>query len=191
MTDPNPMMRLDLFRNPEFSRGASRLTEMVWILISGLLVASWLPGSFWRVLLMRAFGAQIGQSVVIKPGVSVKFPWRLRVGDHVWIGERVWIDNLAEVTIGSHSCLSQGAYLCTGSHDWTDPHFGLVTRPIAIGRGCWVGALACLAPGTVLEDGAVLGMTTLGAGRISGRRIHRPDGSTRPRVIRTLGTGDT
>ena len=129
MTDPTPIMRLDLYRNPHFPRGATRLTELVWIVLSGLLVASWLPGSGWRTFLLRLFGARIGQGVVIKPHVSIKFPWRLIVGNHVWIGERVWIDNLAEVAIGSNSCISQGAYLCTGSHDWSDSRFGLVTRP--------------------------------------------------------------
>lgn len=191
MTEPNPMMRLDLFSNSEFSRGASRLTELLWILLSGLLVTSWLPGSGWRVWLLRTFGAQIGRGVVVKPGVSVKFPWRLHVGDHVWIGERVWIDNLAEVTIGSHSCVSQGAYLCTGSHDWAEQHFGLVTRPIMIGRGCWVGAFACLAPGTVMEDGAVLSMTALGVGKLMAGRIHRKDGSSQPRLVRARGTGNS
>ena len=176
MTDPTPTMRLDLFRNTKFSRGASRLTELVWLVLSGLLVASWLPGSRWRVWLLRAFGAQIGKNVIIKPHVSVKFPWRLCVGDHVWIGERVWIDNLAPVTIGSHSCLSQDAYLCTGSHDWSDPFFGLIIRPIAVGRGCWIAARATLAPGSVMEDGSVLGMQALGTGKLSRASIRKADG---------------
>ena len=176
-----PAMRLDLFSNPEFDRGASRWTELLWMFAQAWLLSSWLPGSGWRVRLLRAFGAKIGQGVVIKPHVRVKFPWRLAVGDHVWLGEDVWIDNLDRVEIGAHSCLSQGAYLCTGSHDWTDPTFSLVTRPIVIGQGCWVGAQASLAPGAVMEDGAVLAMASLGTGRLAGDQIHRGDGLTRPR----------
>jgi putative colanic acid biosynthesis acetyltransferase WcaF len=65
----------------------------------------------------------------MKPGLKVKFPWRLVIGDHVWLGEDVWIDNLAEVWIGDSVCISQGAYLCTGSHDWRDEAFTLVTKP--------------------------------------------------------------
>ena len=133
-------MRLDKFKNPEFDRGASRFTEMLWIVLQGFLFSSWLPGSAWRRTLLRMFGARIGKGVVIKPRVNVKFPWRLVIGDFVWIGEQVWIDNLEMVTVGSHSCLSQGVYLCTGSHNWADPSFGLITQPIKIGEGCWVGA---------------------------------------------------
>ena len=83
-------MRLDTFSAASFERGASRITEAFGLLVSGILVLSWLPGSGWRVWLLRAFGARIGQGVVLKPGVRVKFPWRLEVGDHSWIGEDVW-----------------------------------------------------------------------------------------------------
>ncbi|MDP2738102.1 MAG: WcaF family extracellular polysaccharide biosynthesis acetyltransferase [Pseudorhodobacter sp.] len=165
-------MRLDHFSNAAFDRGASRPKEVIWLIANGLLISSWLPGSGWRSALLRAFGARIGKGVVIKPGVRVKFPWRLVVGDHVWIGEDVWIDNLDQVSIGAHSCLSQGAYLCTGSHDWTDPQFGLVTKPIRIAGECWVGARSVLAPGTTMERGAVLAMGGLGRGLLDAGMIH-------------------
>ena len=176
MSETNPedgkSVRLDLFTNAEFSRGASRLKELCWVAVSGLLVESWLPGSGWRRQLLRAFGARIGKGVIIKPRVRVKFPWRLTVGDHSWIGEDVWIDNLAEVTVGSHCCLSQGAYLCTGSHNWTDPQFGLITRSIKLGDGCWVCAKASLVPGTELESGAVVAMGSVASGRLAGWTVH-------------------
>lgn len=89
-----------------------------------------------KVALLQAFGAKVGQRVRIKPGVRVKFPWRLTVGDHVWIGEDTWIDNLDEVTIESNVCISQGVYLCTGNHDWGHPHFALRTGPIHLESGC-------------------------------------------------------
>lgn len=165
-------VRLDLFANPEFSRGASRLTELCWMAVSGLLIESWLPGSGWRRQLLRAFGARIGEGVVIKPRVRVKFPWRLKIGDHSWIGEAVWIDNLADVTVGTHCCLSQGAYLCTGNHDWTDSRFRLNTGSIELGHGCWVGAKTALAPGTQVEPGAVVTMGSVASGRIEAWTVH-------------------
>lgn len=142
------------------------------MVLSGLLVESWLPGSGWRRQLLRAFGAQIGDGVVIKPRVRVKFPWRLRVGDHSWIGEEVWIDNLAMVTVGSHCCVSQGAYLCTGSHDWSDPAFKLITRPIELADGCWVGAKSSLPSGTVMRPGAVLAMGSIASGELEAWTVH-------------------
>lgn len=179
MTDPR--MRLDLFDNSDFDRGASRLTELLWLFVQALLFSSWLPGSVWRRGLLRVFGAKIGRGVIIKPHVSIKFPWRLSVGDHAWIGERVWIDNLDQVTIGAHSCLSQGAFLCTGSHDWSDIKFGLITKPITIGAGCWVGAMASIAPGAELHDGAIIAMSGLGAGTVAPGMIVSNDGDVRVR----------
>jgi putative colanic acid biosynthesis acetyltransferase WcaF len=179
-------VRLDLFANSEFSRGASRTKDFCWLVISGLLVESWLPGSGWRRLLLRAFGAQIGKGVIIKPHVRVKFPWRLSVGDYSWLGEGVWIDNLGEVNVGSHCCLSQGVYLCTGNHDWTDPRFGLVVQPIKIEDGCWVGAKANLAPGTHVKAGAVVAMGCVVTGQLAAWSVHTSltTQATRKRTIR-------
>ena len=121
-----------------------------------LLRSSVNPFSSLRLGLLRLFGATIGTGVVIKPGVRVKYPWRLTVGDHTWLGEDCWIDNLADISIGSHACVSQAAYLCTGNHDWTDPAFGLLLRPIAIKDGAWIGAHSVVCPGVTIGSMAIL-----------------------------------
>ena len=138
-----------------------------------LFLRSFIPGSLHRRLLLRLFGARIGTGVVIKPGVRVKFPWRLEIGEHSWIGEGVWIDNLAEVKIGAHCCLSQEAYLCTGSHDWSRTTFDLVTAPILIEEGAWIAARAVVAPGVVVGEGAVLGLASLASKSLEARGIYR------------------
>ena len=165
-------VRLDLFENSDFSRGASRAVEAGWFVLSGLLVESWLPGSGWRQTLLRAFGARIGSGVVIKPRVRVKFPWRLEVGDNVWIGERVWIDNLDRVTIGSNACISQGAYLCTGSHDWSKQSFDLITKPIHIGEGAWIAAHSVVAPGATIGEASVLTIGSVAIGELGSWTIY-------------------
>jgi len=149
--------RLDQYIS-RLDRGRAYWVEALWIVIQSLLFSSFLPGSRWRVLLLRLFGARVGRGLVIKPGVRIKFPWRLSVGDHSWIGEDVWIDNLAQVSIGAHCCISQGAYLCTGSHDWRDPVFSLISQPIQIEDEVWVAAQATVAPGVHIGAGAVLGL---------------------------------
>ena len=138
-------------------RGRSRLVEALWLLIGAPIVASRVMLSAGvRSAVLRAFGARIGANMYMKPGVKVKFPWYLTVGDHCWIGEDVWIDNLAPVSIASHVCVSQGAYLCTGNHDWSKPNLKLFTNPIILERGCWVGAKTVVAPGVTIHEGAVL-----------------------------------
>lgn len=151
-------MRLDLFNNKEFDRGASKARELFWLAVSGICFSTWLPGSSWRVALLRCFGAKVGAGVVIKPRVVVKFPWKLSIGDYSWIGERVWFDNLAPVSIGCHACISQGVYLCTGSHDWSLSSFDLITKPIEVADQTWLGAFSRVAPGVDVAQGAVLSM---------------------------------
>lgn len=140
-------------------RGKSRWIEALWILFAAPILASRVMiSSKVRVFLLRLFGARIGVNVYIKPGVRVKFPWRLSIGDHCWIGESVWIDNLAEVWIDSHVCVSQGVYLCTGNHDWATHNMRLFTKPIRLERGCWAGARSVVCPGVRIAEGAVLGV---------------------------------
>ena len=140
-------MKRDLsqFENSDFERGASRLKEALWWLVrSGLFLPSLPLPSVLRVRALRLFGAQMGEGVVIRSGVNITFPWRFECGDHVWIGERVQILSLAKVKLGSNVCVSQEAYLCTGSHEHREASFGLITKEICLQDGSWVGARALI-----------------------------------------------
>lgn len=165
-------MHLNTYSAKGFDRGASRFTEFLWLMVSAMLIETWLPGSGWRKLILQLFGAKLGTGVVIKPNLRVKFPWRLSVGDYSWIGQQVWIDNLAEVTIGANACVSQGTYLCTGSHDWKLDSFDLVVAPIDVGQNAWVGAKCTLAPGTKLGEGAILSIGSVAKGNLVAWTIH-------------------
>lgn len=180
-------VRLDTFDNHWFLRGRTRWVEAVWLVTQALFVRSWLPGSFHRRVLLRLFGAKIGKGVQIKPGLRVKFPWKLSIGSWAWIGEDVWIDNLALVEIESHCCVSQGAYLCTGSHDWTSPSFDLIAKPIAVGRGAWIGARACIGPGVRVGTGAVIAMGSVATRDVPQwtiYRSHRSSNELKKRVLK-------
>jgi putative colanic acid biosynthesis acetyltransferase WcaF len=150
-------VRLDLFSVGEYRPGASRTTRVLWHLLGQKLFGSSIITSY-RVkgALLRLFGAEVGKGVVIKPGARVKCPWRLVLGDHVWIGEDVWIDNLENVTIAGHVCLSQGTYLCTGNHDWKKPTFDYRLGAITIEQGAWIGAKSLIAPGVRVGEYAIL-----------------------------------
>jgi putative colanic acid biosynthesis acetyltransferase WcaF len=150
-------MRLDQYTVGNYTPGAPYWKQLLWYFIGSPLVESYcLPFSAFKLWVLRSFGAKIGQGVRIKPGVRVKFPWRLNIGDFVWLGEDVWIDNLALVTIESHVCLSQGVYLCTGNHDWNHPNFKLIHAPIHIQESSWIAAKSIIGPGVTVGRGAVL-----------------------------------
>jgi len=180
-------MRLDRFDNSGFDRGAPWVVEALWRAVEGLVFASWIPGSGWRAALLRLFGAKVGQGVVIKPRVRVKFPWKLSIGEHSWIGESAWIDNLDEVVIGDHCCLSQGVYLCTGNHRWDDEAFALVTRPIRIEDHSWLGAHARVGPGVVCRTGGVLTMASTAVSDLESWTVHA--GAPAQPVRRRRGPG--
>jgi len=152
-------MKVDLskFDNSWYRPGRGVAVRLLWHLTNALFLQNPLnPCSGGKVFLLRMFGAQIGQGVVLKPGLNVKYPWNLEIGDHSWIGENAWLDSLAPIRIGSNACLSQGVYLCTGNHDWCDPAFGLRVAPIVVGNGAWVCARAMLLPGVTVGEGCVI-----------------------------------
>lgn len=163
------LQQLDQYRLPaDWHPGAPWLVCLSWFCLGSPLVATrWLPGSGWRCALLRLFGSQVGLGCRLKPGLRVKFPWRLALGDHCWLGEGVWIDNLAPVSLADRVCLSQAAYLCTGNHDFRSPGFDLVVQPIRIGSQAWVAARAVLAPGTTVGAGAVVGLGAVASGAIA------------------------
>jgi putative colanic acid biosynthesis acetyltransferase WcaF len=141
-----------------FCRGRSKFVEILWLTLDSTVVSSRIPGSFPRRLILRAFGARMGKHVIIKPGVRIKFPWRLAVGDYTWVGENVWIDNLAPVEIGANCCISQGAYICTGNHDFGVQTFDLIVKGVKIEDGAWVAARSIIGPGVIVGEGAVLSL---------------------------------
>ena len=150
-------MDLSRYDNSDFDRGAPPWKEALWLLARALFFQTAVPWpSSVRVALLRAFGARIGAGVVVRANVNVSFPWRLHVGDHVWIGEDVGILSLAAVTVERDVCISQRAYLCTGSHDYRRADFRLVTRPITVRAGSWVAAGAFVAPGVEIGAGSVV-----------------------------------
>jgi putative colanic acid biosynthesis acetyltransferase WcaF len=163
------------YRTPsDWHPGASKLVQTLWFCLGApLLAARWLPGSAWRVALLRAFGARIGAGCRLKPGLRVKFPWRLQVGHHCWLAEDAWIDNLAPVTLCDRVCLSQGVYLCTGNHDFRSPGFDLILGPITIGSEAWIAARAVLAPGTRVGNGAVVALASVVSGEVPAGAIVR------------------
>ena len=155
-------MRLDLYDNSDFDRGASHMREGLWILCKCLFFLNGFPWpSALRVFWLRLFGARVGKNVVIRSGVNISFPWRFMAGDHVWIGEDVFILSLAPVTLGSQVCVSQRAFLCTGSHDWRRQGFDLQVRPIVVESEVWIAAQVFIGPGTTIGWGSVISAGTV------------------------------
>ena len=150
-------MQLKGYTVGDFDRGAPRWKEALWVFAKCAFFLNPIPWpSALRVALLRIFGAKIGGGVVIRANVNVSYPWRLTLGDDVWLGEETVILSLAPVVIESSVCISQRAFLCTGSHDFRSEKFSLVTKPITVRSGSWIAAQAFISPGVEIGTGSMV-----------------------------------
>ena len=145
------------YENSWYYPGAGFLKRTLWYFCNHWFVhCGWNPTSCIRIFFLRLFGAKIGRNVTIHPNVNIKYPWFLEIGDNVWRGEDVWIDNLAKVQVGNNACISQGAMLLCGNHNFKKHSFDLIVKEINIHEGAWIGAKATVCPGVTAHTYSVL-----------------------------------
>lgn len=163
---------LSLAENPPLADNRPAGWRVAWYVVSTVLFESaiHLPYS-WKAAILRLFGARIGRGLVIKPRVKIKFPWFLSIGNHTWLGERVWIDNLAPVQIGNNVCISQDALMLTGNHDYRSPSFTRFVRSVLIEDGVWIGARCIVCPGTVIRSGAIIEVGSVVKGSLAAHSV--------------------
>ena len=148
---------LSLFSSKTFNKGKNNFIIILWYFVNALIVkASWNPFMGLKIILLKFFGAKIGNGLVIKNNVIIKYPWKLTIGENCWLGENCWIDNLDFVEIGNNVCISQGALLLTGNHDYRLSTFDYRNSPIKLEDGVWIGAKTVVCPGVVASENSIL-----------------------------------
>lgn len=176
---------LSTFNNSWYKPGANFLVRGIWYLFNAAYFKSSFPFSGFKKFLLRLFGAKIGKGVVIKPGINIKYPWNLVVGNYCWLGENVWIDNLGKVTIGNNVCISQGAFLLTGNHNYKKTTFDLMVGAITIEDGAWIGAKSVVCPGITCKANSVLSVGAIAMSDLDTNSIYQgnPAVKIRERII--------
>lgn len=144
------------FTGAGYEVGRGKLVQALWLLISGAIFMRWWCPAKLRVAILRSFGASVGADVLIRHRVRIHWPWKLSVGEATWIGEGAWLLNLEPISIGSNVCISQEAFLCTGSHDRRSPTFEFDNAPISVQDDVWIAARAIILRGVNLGRGSVV-----------------------------------
>ena len=166
--------------------GASYFKRICWYITNIVFFKNALnPSSGIKTGLLKLFGAKLGKAVTIKPSVNIKYPWKLVIGDHCWIGEAVWIDNLATVTLQNNVCISQGAMLLTGNHDYKKERFDLILKEIVLENGVWIGAQSVVCPGVTCCSHAVLSAMSVATRNLDAYTVYQgnPAVAIKERVI--------
>lgn len=151
--------RVDLsrFNNADFPKGAGVMKMTLWYFTNAAFFLNpFFPFRSMKPGLLRLFGARVGKGVVIHPGVNIKYPWKLTIGDHCWIGQRAWLDNIDQLTLGNNVVISQGGMIIQGSHNYKKVDYPTMSGPVILEDGSWVGAGAMVMLGVTLKSHSVL-----------------------------------
>lgn len=149
-----------------------------WALVELLLVSNpWQISSRLRRVALVAFGARIGDGVLLRPRLRVRFPWKLSIGDRAWIGEDVWLHNQDQLSIGADAVVSQGAFITTGSHAHRRD-MALITAPVTIGDGAWVTARCIVLGGSRIGVSVLVTPGTVVRGEIPDGMVYGPPPAT-------------
>ena len=166
-------MKLDQYNNSWYQPG-NILKRAVWYVMNLIFIKNpWNSFNGLKRTILRAFGAKVGKGVVIKPAVNVKYPWNLEIGNHVWIGEGVWIDNLGKVQIKDNVCISQGAMLLTGNHNYKKITFDLIVEEITLEDGVWIGAKAIVCPGVTCGLNSILTTASIATNNLNPGMVYQ------------------
>lgn len=148
-------MRLEF--NIDYIRFSNRVYRAIWNIVWLFLFRpSPTLFHFWRVFLLKVFGAQIASGVHVYPSVKIWAPWNLQMDEDSCLSHYVDCYNVAKVTLKRNSIVSQYCFLCTATHDYTKRDFPLLTAPISIGANAWITADVFIAPGVNIGEGAVV-----------------------------------
>lgn len=169
------------FRGTGYDKGRNIAIQALWVTTSSLVFErTWCPSRL-RVLILRMFGAQVGKGVNVRQHVRIHWPWKLSIGSNVWIGVDAWLLNLESITLGSNVCISQGVFLCTGSHHFDSSSFEFDNAPISVEDGVWVAARATVLRGVTIGRGALIGATALVSKNVpNGARVLAPQATIIP-----------
>ncbi|MDO6489764.1 MULTISPECIES: putative colanic acid biosynthesis acetyltransferase [unclassified Cellulophaga] len=152
------MQDLSKYKTPINFRGRSKFIVQLWWVIQAVFVKPSPQLMYgWRRCLLRLFGAQIGKNVIIRPSVSITYPWKVKIGDNSWIGDDVVLYSLGEIFIGNNTVVSQKSYICTGSHDHSKIDFPIYAKKIIIEDECWLATDVYVGPGVTIGKGTVVG----------------------------------
>lgn len=164
---------LSEYNNDWYKPGTSLLVRAAWYLVNRVFFISYFPFYSVKIFFLKMFGARIGKGVIVKPHVNIKYPWRLSIGNYSWIGEGAWIDNLDDVVIGDNCCISQGALILCGNHNYKKPSFDLMMSKIVLEDGVWIGAKSIVCGGVYCKSHAVLAAGSVAVDTLEEYSIYR------------------
>lgn len=167
------IIKLSNYNQDDYDRGKNGFFILLWWVVQGTIFRFSLHNAYnWRAKILRVFGGTVGQDTKIRASSKFHYPWKVSIGDGSWIGDNVQLYSLDRIQIGANCVVSQESYLCTGSHNIKDPHFGLITKPIILKDGAWVASDVFVHPGVTVNEMAVIAARSTVTRDVPANEVH-------------------
>lgn len=149
------MFDLSKYHAPLYSLNF-KIKYILWFIVSLFFFGRIDPGSTLRVFLLRLFGSSVGRGVIIKGEVYIKEPWRLVIGNNVWIGAGFFCDNVGQLFIGDNVAISQKVTIINGNHNYKSINFDLIRSDVEIKSNVWIGCLVSIVGNVCIPEGSII-----------------------------------
>lgn len=117
----------------------------------------YIPSHHVRRFILRLAGAKIGKGSSIHLGCRFFSLKKIKIGEDSIIGEGIFMDGRAPLTIGNHVDIASQVMIYNSEHDINSEDFFAKVSPVAIEDYVFIGPRAMILPGVVIGKGAVVG----------------------------------
>ena len=122
-------------------------------------------GNLLRYLILKIFVKKILFSR-IGEGVTIYYPYRLKIGSNVTLNEFIYISAFGEIEINKNTRIGAHTIIFSTDHEFKDLNIpikdqGLVPGKVIIGENVWIGANVTILKGVKIGNNAIIGANSL------------------------------
>jgi acetyltransferase-like isoleucine patch superfamily enzyme len=145
-------------------------SDRLFFIIQAMLKYSTLPFmQKIRIFIYRYFFCHLGKDIIIKDGITFKFPSDITIKDGVKIAENCYCVGLGGLEIGKNTLIGAGTKIVTTNHNFESKEIdityqGISSKRISIGANVWLGFNAVILSGSIIGDGSIIGANAVVTG---------------------------
>jgi maltose O-acetyltransferase len=148
-------------RSLSFGQALSKIFNRIYnyFLDLELMLLRWVgnvPFHTIRNYTYRLAGLKIAKGSTLHMWANFFYPKNIEIGEDTIVGDHVFLDGRAKLTIGSHVDIASQVLIYNSEHNLESPDFEATVEPVSIGDYVFIGPRVIILPGVDIGRGAVV-----------------------------------